>query len=172
MHSAKRAASALLLSLVLLAGTLSFAALAAPLARPTGPVILTVTGAIAETNAPGRAEFDQAMLEALGKDEITTATEWTPGPTRFAGVRLSRVLDAVGAKGTTLLARALNDYSGEIPIEVARDYPVLLAMRIDGAPLAADKAPLWIVYPLDDYPALKNRTGLLWAWQLATIDVR
>ena len=37
-----------------------------PLAKPTGPVILTVTGAIGRTNAPGKAEFDMQMLQALG----------------------------------------------------------------------------------------------------------
>ena len=112
------------------------------------------------------------MLKALGADAIRTSTEWTEGQPLFEGVRFSKVLDAVGAHGTTVLARALNDYSGEIPIDDLKEYPVLLAWRLDGAPLAADRAPLWIIYPRDDYPALKERDDLLWAWQLATIDVR
>ena len=157
---------------VLFGIALHAAAVAAPLAKPTGPVILTVTGAIAETNAPGRAEFDQAMLQALGTDEVRTSTEWTEGQPLFEGVRFSKLLDAVGAKGTTVLARALNDYSGEIAVDDLRKYPVLLALRINGAALHPDKAPIWIIYPRDDYPALKERDDLLWAWQLATIDVR
>jgi hypothetical protein len=144
----------------------------AELARPTGPVVLTVTGAIAETNAPGKAEFDQAMLDALGADEIATATEWTEGKPTWQGVRFSKVLDAVGATGTSVVATALNDYSGEIGMDVIRDYPVLLATRLNGAPLAADKAPIWIIYPVDDHPELLKREDLLWAWQLATVDVR
>ena len=80
-------------------------AFAAPLAKPTGAVVLTVTGAISETNAPGKAEFDQAMLDALGAEELTTSTEWTEGTPTFEGVRFSKVLDAVGASGTTVLAR-------------------------------------------------------------------
>ncbi len=147
-------------------------AVAAPLSKPSGPVILTVTGAISKTNAPGRAEFDQAMLEALGADAVRTSTEWTKGQPLFEGVRFSKVLDAVGAQGTTVLARALNDYSGEIAIDDLNKYPVLLAWRLDGAPLAPDKAPIWIIYPRDDYPALNERDDLLWAWQLASIDVR
>ena len=102
-------------------------AIAEPLARPTGPVVLTITGAITETNAPGKAEFDQAMLDALGADEVKTSTEWTEGTPTWQGVRFSKVLDAVGAKGTTVVATALNDYSGEIGIDLIRDYPVLLA---------------------------------------------
>ena len=157
---------------ILLAGLPAAVAVAGPLARPTGPVVLTVTGAIAETNAPGKAEFDMAMLDALGTDEVTTSTEWTEGTADLEGVRLSRVLDAVGAKGTAVLATALNDYSGEIGMDLIKNYPVLLATHVDGKPIAADKAPLWLIYPLDDYPELLERDDLLWAWQLATVDVR
>jgi hypothetical protein len=71
-----------------------------------------------------------------------------------------------------VIATALNDYSGEIGMDVIRDFPVLLAMRVNGQPLAADKAPIWIVYPIDDYPELLERDDLLWAWQLATVEVR
>jgi len=37
-----------------------------PLAQPKGAVILSVTGNLTTTNAPGRADFDRAMLESLG----------------------------------------------------------------------------------------------------------
>jgi hypothetical protein len=57
-------------------------------------------------------------------------------------------------------------------MDVIRDFPVLLATELDGKPLAADKAPIWIIYPIDDFPELLNRDDLLWAWQLATVDVR
>lgn len=159
----------LMIALTALSATV---ALTEPLGRPTGPVVLTITGAIAETNAPGKAEFDQAMIDALGADEIATATEWTEGTPTWGGVRFSKVLDAVRATGTTVVATALNDYSGEIGIDLIRDYPVLLATSLNGEPLAADKAPIWIIYPIDDYPELLERDDLLWAWQLATVDVR
>ena len=158
--------------LIAIAMAYNVTAVAEPLAKPTGPVVLTVTGAIAETNAPGKAEFDQAMLDALGGDEIATSTEWTEGKPTWEGVRFSKVLDAVGAKGTSVVARALNDYSGEIGMDVIKDYPVLLATHVNGQALGADKGPLWIIYPVDDYPELLERDDLLWAWQLATVDVR
>jgi len=170
VHSAVKVSRALCLLIALAAS--ATVALAEPLARPTGPVVLTITGAIAETNAPGKAEFDQAMLEALGADEIATATEWTEGKPTWGGVRFSKVLDAVGANGTTVVATALNGYSGEIGMDLVEDFPVLLATSLNGAPLAADKAPIWIIYPTDDYPELLERDDMLWAWQLATVDVR
>lgn len=140
----------------------------------SGPVILTVTGSIARTNAPGRADFDRAMLEALGVETLATGSSWTDGVQRFEGVRASKVLAAVGAHGSAVRATAINDYIAEIPIEMLEDYPVLLALRQNGAVLTArDKGPIWIVFPRDDYPSLDDpRIDLQWVWQLRTIDVR
>jgi len=147
---------------------------ATDLTKPTGPVILTVTGAISMTNAPGKAEFDLEMLEALGLEHLTTNTSWTDGPQQFEGALAETVLDAVGAKGTVVEAVALNDYVAEIPIEMLRDYPILLAIRHNGTVMTPrDKGPVWIVFPRDDYPELNDpRIDLRWVWQLRTINVR
>lgn len=40
-------------------------AAAATLAAPSGPVVLTVSGKISQTNGAAGAQFDVAMLEAL-----------------------------------------------------------------------------------------------------------
>jgi hypothetical protein len=147
---------------------------AEPLAKPSGPVILTVTGAISQTNAPGRAEFDQKMLEALGFDRLTTSNDWTDGKPVFEGVLGRKLLDAVGAHGKTLSAIALNDYVVDIPADDFTAYPVLLAMRMNGQALTPrDKGPIWIVYPRDDYPALRDpKINDRWIWQLKAIDVK
>jgi hypothetical protein len=146
----------------------------ATLPRPAGPVILTVSGSIANTNAPGRAEFDRAMLEGLGVETLTTSTSWTDGPQRFEGVRATKLLEAVGAEGSTVRAIALNDYLAEIPVETIEDYPVFLAFRQNGVVLTArDKGPLWMVFPRDDYPELNDpRIDIQWVWQLKAIEVR
>jgi hypothetical protein len=54
--------------------------------RPQGPVVLTVDGAITRTTAPGRAEFDRAMLEQLGVATLRTWTPWTEGEPEFQRV--------------------------------------------------------------------------------------
>lgn len=146
----------------------------APLPKPSGAVVLTVTGAIANTNGPGRAEFDLPMLEALGTVTFTTTTSWTDGPQRFEGVSAAQLLHAVGATGAVARASALNDYVAEIPIEMIEKYPVLLAFRQNGKALTTrDKGPVWIVFPRDDYPSLNDpRVDLLWVWQLEAIEVR
>lgn len=180
MSMCARAPAALLLALAILfavpfPGRLPAAANdEGPLPRPAGPVVLTVTGAIARTNAPGKAEFDVAMLEALGVEALTTGTSWTDGRQRFEGVRASEVLKAVGAEGSVVEATALNDYTAEIPVAMFEDFPVLFALRQNGATLTArDKGPVWIVFPRDDYPELNDpRIDICWVWQLRSIEVR
>ncbi|MGF1609552.1 MAG: molybdopterin-dependent oxidoreductase [Kiloniellales bacterium] len=143
-------------------------------AAPTGPVILTVSGAISNTNEDGAATFDDTALEALGLHQLRTSTAWTDGVSTFEGPLLCALLDHVGAEGDTLVARALNDYTVEIPIDDCRKYPVVLALRSDGRPLSVrDKGPIWIVYPRDDHPELANEViNSRWIWQLEQIEVR
>ena len=158
----------------LLLGLIAPGAGAAELAKPTGPVILTVTGAISVTNAPGKAEFDLKMLEAMGIDRLATSSDWTDGTPVFEGVAAQKLLEAVGAHGRTLSAIALNDYAVDIPADDFTTYPVLLAMRMNGQALTPrDKGPIWIVYPRDDHPELKDpKINDRWIWQLKGIDVK
>lgn len=127
--------------------------------RPTGSVILSVTGDISESNSPGGAAFDRAMLEALPQHGFETGTPWTDGVRSFRGPLLRDVLDAVGAKGATLRIVALDDYASEVPASDARDFDPILTLWLDDKKLRVrDKGPLWLVYPYDHDPALANDT--------------
>lgn len=145
-----------------------------PLPKPAGRVVLIVTGAIDRTNAPGKAQFDLAMLRALGLDRVATTTNWTDGKQVFEGVLARKVMAAVGAHGTQVAAAAIDDYTVSIPISDFADYPVLLALTMNGTELTArDKGPIWIVYPRDDFPALNDpKIDLRWIWQLKALDVK
>ncbi len=145
-----------------------------PLAKPNGRVLLTVTGAIELTNAQGKAEFDRDMLRRLGTSRLRTSTSWTDGATLFEGVPASDVLRAVGAHGTVVAATALNDYVIEIPVADFDKYSVLFALSMNGVVLTArDRGPIWVVYPRDDFPELRNPTAdAKWIWQLVSIDIR
>jgi hypothetical protein len=145
---------------------------AATLPEPSGPVLLTVTGRIAQTNAPGEARFDRAMLEALGLRGLRTSTRFTDGVRAFEGVGLRAVLDRVGARGTQLEVRALNEYMVRLPLADLVFEP-LLAMRMDGEPLLPrNKGPIWIVYPRDEYRALQDeRYDARWVWQVNRLHV-
>jgi hypothetical protein len=137
--------------------------------------LLVVTGQISPDAAPGgEARFDREALQSLPQHEIRTSTPWTDGISAFEGPLLCGLLDLVGAEGTVLNARALNDYAIEIPIEDCERYPVILALERDGKPLSRrDMGPVWIVYPRDDYPELQLETiNARWVWQLIELEVR
>ncbi|WP_424932785.1 hypothetical protein [Amaricoccus macauensis] len=146
---------------------------AGPLEQPEGMVILTVTGAVSETNAPEGAQFDLAMLEALAGTQITTDTPWYDGERTFEGPLISAILEAVGAEGETLKVTAINDYSAEIPVSDVTTYPVILATRINGETMSIrDKGPSFVIYPFDRSPALY--TELYFGrsvWQVKSIEV-
>lgn len=147
---------------------------AAELPRPTGPVILTVTGASVNTNAPGLAEFDRAMLVGLGLSRLTTWTPWTDGEREFEGVLARRLMKAVGASGSEVRVVALNDYESVIPLADFDDYPVLLAIRLDGEVLKVrDKGPIWVIYPWSEHPELDDQpTRRKSVWQVESLHVR
>ena len=147
---------------------------AEPLPRPEGPVILTVDGAITHTNAPGAAEFDLAMLEQLGLVRLRSWTPWNEGEADFEGISAQRLMEAVGATGSTVQARALNDYESIIALADFVRYPVLLATRVDGRQLTVrNKGPIWIVYPWSAHPELDDLpTRRKSVWQLRSLRVQ
>ncbi len=144
------------------------------LASPAGPVILTVSGMIKKSNQGDSAVFDREMLEKLGMSELQVTTPWTEGSQTFEGVLASKVLDAVGASGSMILARAINDYQVKIPASDFRRYPVLLALKHNGRYMRVrDKGPIWIVYPRETFPELD--TDLVtdrWVWQLSDLIIQ
>ncbi|WP_210251015.1 oxidoreductase [Microvirga thermotolerans] len=142
------------------------------LPAPRGAVILTVSGAIEATNGAGQARFDREMLEALGMASFRTTSAWSDGAQLYEGIPLRAVLDRVGARGSRIIASALNGYEIAIPSEDLK-FPLLLATKVDGRVLTLrDKGPLWIVYPRDDYPELADvRYESRWVWQLNRLHI-
>lgn len=139
---------------------------------PTGRVILTISGNIEQTNAPGQARFDMAMLVALGTDAMTTRSEWSDRAQHYEGIPLRAVLERVGAKGSAMKASALNNYEIVIPFDDLQ-YEPLIATKVDGEVLKLrDKGPLWIVYPRDKHAVLQDvRYDSRWVWQLHRLHV-
>ena len=140
---------------------------------PANKAILTVAGAITNTNKGDAAAFDRPMLEALGLDGFRTTTPWYDRPVWFQGVRMQRLMQAVGAFGTDVVAFALNDYVIELPMSDFDRYGVLLAMKRDGVDMPVrDKGPLFIVYPYDSKPELRSQQFYSRsAWQVARLVV-
>jgi len=154
------------------AGTQAALAQEAP-AAARGPVVLTVSGQL----AGGReqvVQFDLAQLNALPQHSIHTQTPWYPGPRTFSGPLLRDVLSRAGAQGQVVHARAINDYKVSIPVSDAERFKPVLALQIDGKPIALrDKGPIFIVYPYDHDPQLRSSVYYSRSiWQLKALEVR
>ncbi len=143
------------------------------LATPTGEVVLTISGNIAQTGPDGAAQFDMEMLLALPRRSFETSTIWTEGETRFVGVPLSVLLELIGAEGATIRATAINDYAVEIPLESISAQDPIVAYEMDGAAMSRrQKGPLWVVYPYDS--DTKYQTEVIYSrsiWQLDRLEI-
>lgn len=161
-----------------LIGTLLLAATAvagawaqtAPVERP----LLIVSGKISQGNSAGGVKFDRAALEALGMVSVVTNTPWYKEPVTFEGVPLAKLMAAVGASGERLAVVALNDYSAEVPMEDVTRYNVILALKRNGEYMPVrDKGPLFVIYPFDSDPDLRNQKFYSRSvWQVARIEVK
>lgn len=136
------------------------------LPEPAGDVILTVSGAIATTNADGVAKFDIDLLNSLPQHSFTTTTIWTEGANTYQGVLLKDLLEAIGAAGSTISATALNDYQISFPASEIGDDAPLVAYLADGKPMSVrEKGPLWLIYPFDgnsDYRTEETYARSIW----------
>jgi hypothetical protein len=147
---------------------------ACALDKPGGPVVLTVSGRVRMPNDGKAAQFDMSMLEQLPQISFTTKTPWYSQARKLTGPLLRDVLASAGAVGSTLRAVALNDYWVEIPFDDATRHDVIVARLLDDKPMAVrDKGPLFIIYPFDAQPELRNTVYYSRsAWQLRSIEVR
>ena len=166
-----RCIAATVTSVVLLAAPVVAQDLRSPADRP----VLTVDGAISVTNVEGKAAFDMEMLQSLLEVTFRTSTVWTEGVHEFSGVPLKAVLAHLGATGaTSVSARAINDYSVEIPVGSITDTAPIIAYHMDGARFSRrEKGPLWVVYPFDSDEAY--RSEVIYGrsiWQLDRLTVK
>ena len=143
------------------------------LAPPASLPVLSVTGKLSKPNAPDAALFDMPMLERMAQVSFVTHTPWFPQARKFTGPLLRTVLAAAGAQGAALRAIALNDYRVDIPFDDALRIDVVLARLLDDKPMPVrDMGPLFIIYPFDQQPQLRNAVYYSrCAWQLKGIEV-
>lgn len=144
--------------------------LAAELASPRGDVILTISGNIELSNSVRGAEFDLEMLEAMGATSITTDTPWTDTKTTFTGVRMSTLLDSVGASSSSSFrVTAFDGYWYDVSDVDFEEYPIIVAYKRDGSYMdTRSLGPLWVMYPFDDFPELlteKNKASCIWNFE-------
>lgn len=173
-----------------LAVALGASATAAELGAPAGAVLVTIYGAIDNTNrgpldpfADGllaaqeaqfdrAAEFDLAMLEALGMRTVKTGYRDWGASYVFEGPLLKDLMEAVGARGELIRIYGVDGYSGEIPMGDLDRYFVVLALKRDGRYLGiGGKGPAWIVYDTGPDRAIDVGEESKWVWAAFRIEV-
>jgi hypothetical protein len=179
-----------LLAGIIVAFAVCASAVAAELGTPIGPVLVTIYGAIENTNRgpldpftdgvlaaqeaefEEAAEFDLAMLEALGMRTVETGyKDWTASYV-FEGPLLEDLMQAVGARGELVRIYGLDGYSGEIPMSDLEDYVVVFALKRDGRYLGiGGKGPGWIVYDTAANPEVNEQEESKWVWAAFRIEV-
>jgi hypothetical protein len=140
-----------------------------PRALPSGEqTVLSIGGRIKPVQTPtanrqslplldGVLHLDLLTLESLPQHQFTTMTPWSHQPIRFQGPLLRDVLKLAGAEGKTLVATAINDYRVHIPVNDAMRFNMIIATRMNGQYMSIrDKGPLFVVYPFDKHPQLKQ----------------
>jgi hypothetical protein len=180
-------------------GSVAVPALAQGKSPGTGrtPTLLTVTGAIGKTNRGpfdpvvdqmmGKQKiafdkactFDFATLAAMPSVEIKPTLEYDNKPHTLRGPLLSHVLNAVriSPNATKLAMRAVDGYSPSISIADARKYRFMVALYLDGKPMAlGGLGPLWGIYDADRFPDMAakpvDQRFALCPWALYHIDVQ
>lgn len=128
------------------------------LTKAHGDVLLTVSGQVtACNNLDGDACFDKKMLQALGPTEMLTTCPWFDGRIHFEGVRVDRLLQAVGAEGEHIVVVGRGGEQATLPLADISRYGVLLAYSLNKVSVRTTyMGPLFVVYPFDDVPELNQ----------------
>lgn len=143
------------------------------LEAPQGQVIMTVSGAIENTNAGDVAEFDEHMLSSLPQYHFTTHTPWTHTAHTYTGFSAKDLLELLKSKGTMLHITALNQYITDIPLSDFTDHGAIFAIYKDGQPISVRKlGPIMVLYPFDKHKELRNEP-YYWRsiWQVNQVEV-
>ncbi|RMF36386.1 MAG: hypothetical protein D6754_11490 [Alphaproteobacteria bacterium] len=137
------------------------------LAAPVRADTILVLENPAIPNGNSKLELSAEQLLDLPQVTIRTDNDFVDGTAEFVGPLARDVINLIGrAQATTAHAIALNDYAVDIPLDDFDRYPVILAMTQNGRRLSRrDKGPIWVIYPMNDYPELRTpliNNRLIW----------
>lgn len=144
-------------------------------AKPTGKVVLTVTGGIAETNSDKGLELDMAMLEGIGTKLYDGTDPWL-GKKKYTGVVIADILKFAGAPKDVaeVVVIAKDGKKVTLKAEDVDKYPIMLATQDGGKAIGSGLGgPVKLVFPFTTYPELeKMYTKDDWNWYVVTLEVK
>jgi hypothetical protein len=178
----------LLLALLVFANWPALAADDAP--RPTGMVLLTVSGMIGKTNRgplderrdsvlalqkidfESAFEFDRDMLLKLPQGTVTAQPPEFDKPATFSGPRLSELLGQVEAAKVKVTFMAFDGYSGWLAPDDIDGSDWILALSADGVPLGlGQQGPIWLINTRAQGEGASTDQHGHWVWALFYIKV-
>ena len=155
-----------------------------------GPVILTVSGNVAnpnrgavdpavdqffvysETEFSEATQFDYASLQKLEWLKANADFPKNGDIQEFEGPLLADVLKAAGATGEMVTMTALDGYAIEVKMQELIDQGAVLALKRNGRPFAVgDYGPTQIVFPRAERVDLKDMPDDNWIWSIYHIKV-
>jgi hypothetical protein len=138
---------------------------------PADPILTVLV--TSETGGKAvQTQYDLAALQSLPKTSFATKTQWIEGVSQFEGVEIQALLATLQVTGGTMTATAADGYMIEIPVVDMLKPGPMIAYSMNGAPLPADKGPLWIVYPYDLAPEFNTDDTISRSiWQLQQIEL-
>jgi hypothetical protein len=134
-----------------------------------GEAIFEVSGG---TTGESATPVDKNILESLGTIKYSVNDPYENVTIEYEGVLLKTLFDQFGGEGSTEVAiTAIDDYQQVIPRVDAEKWPIMLALKSNGAYAPKDnRGPSMIVYPYDQFPELDPTTyDPFWIWQIKNI---
>jgi hypothetical protein len=134
---------------------------------------LAAEGDLTVTDGRQTVTLDRDDLAGMKQDVIETTTPWTKGKIKVSGPAFTSVLQEAGLAGDTVSVVARDGYKADIPRAKLTADGAILAMSLNDAPLPADKAPYWIVFPYDKSPEIGDAAHQSWsAWAIDKLTLK
>ena len=116
--------------------------------------------------------LSEADLLSLPQQKFTTSHQWTTKPETFQGPLLSDVVSLACNNASSIVLKALNDYSITVDLNIAKGYNPIVAYSIDNKKLEIrDKGPLWIMVDLEANNVKNKKLNSFLIWQLSDIII-
>jgi hypothetical protein len=135
-----------------------------------GDSIFEITGSVVSDSA---FPVDTSILESIGTIKYSVEDPYENETVEYEGVLLESLFDQFGGEASTEVAiTAIDDYVQTIPRADAEKWPIILALKVNGAYAPEDhRGPSMIVYPYDQFPELEpTQYDPFWIWQIKSMS--
>ncbi len=115
------------------------------------------------------------QLRDMSQETVVTGNEFVDGKRVFRGPLMRDVMRRFSSSLPKMVVlTAANDFQSAAPVKEFFKYNVILALSVDGVALSMrDKGPIWMIYPMSDFPELRDPSyNSRLIWQLISIDYK